>query len=450
MKKLFTILAAALITCGIMVAPAFAAEERTVLGNIPDDDGLVTVDSAQPRTPETIDWEQLIVGDHGGMVPRVLDTPRPGLDGGWDVKVLGHENLPKPNPDEHYVMLLDGTITTTKSDVVVDPDLVPTEVQDIQWEATDEGTPGAVMATAIDEKTAQQAAAEEFTKNHSSDGAVIVDKDSGYYPPEYTDVVVEEAWTETIEHPAVTHKETVSEGWQKAEHTDSYDFTGDKLIIHDGQSGYWFWTAEPFDKMHDFFNNVALSTDGCKQAYRAGIYIGYGDYVFGNKTFTIKPGNISATGQISWVAWDHQVTTTVIDKPAWTETVEHPAVTERIYWPGAGWANIVYLIPNEEPEPTPVPPVPVDPDPVVPVDPEDPVIPDEPIDPSVPSYEPSSSNSVPVDVVICDDTQLGTQEAISYLPKTGDTFGDNDSIIALIVVSICAILSIIVARKMEE
>lgn len=410
MKKLFAIITATLVVCGLCVAPAYA--DITNTSELKDlDHGVNAPYYPTEVTDIDIDEEAWLAGG-------------PYLGGPW----LGE-----------------------------DPE-VPSDTE-LVWE---DG--GAYLAWA-DTKDEAVSMCEQYVNENQSDDKQFSEISSGTGKTNewVVDQEYQPAWVETVHHEAETHTEAVteqvSEGWAKCDKDgqSSYDFTGDKLIIHDGQSGYWFWSEQPLDNWRSFAESTGINKADQVEFAK----FGYDSFTFGNKTFTIKPGNISANGGISWTAWEHfktieTGTKTVVDKDAWNEYIFHPAVLESGHYKDYGWANVTWETieaPTPVP-PAPVPPAPVDPDPVDPVnpdpvnpeptpipDPEDPVIPDEPtiepsdnpdnpiLDPVVEPVVPDNGNQQPAEVII---TNTANPVGQSILPKTGDHLGDLDSIIAII------------------
>lgn len=401
MKKLFAILTATMLVCGLCVAPAFATPYYPT--DVNDIDALIPIpyfmDDTAPVTEFTI--------------PDAPGDYEFHIYGPW----LGEED-----------------------------ELLPYDLE-YTW---DDGT-GAYLAFAETEDEAVSMA-EQYVNDNQCETKQFSEIESGYWPDE--EIVIEEAWTETVHHEAETHTEAiteeVSEGWAKCDKDgqSSYNFTGDKLIIHDGQSGYWFWAAQPM-KNWDVF---AASTGINKADQVATARFGYDSFTFKNKTFTIEPGKISADGGISWVAWEHFKTIevgtkTVVDKEAWDETIEHPAIT--LHQRAAGWANVTWKLNNWCP--------------IGPEDFDDPVNPEEPNNdgpnPGPVGPEPEPTPVVPTNVVVPDAAEQVAEVVIannetpagqSLLPKTGDRFGDMDSIIAIVTAICLAILFLELCRRSEE
>ena len=435
MKKLFAIIAATLVVCGLCVAPAYADIYNT--SELKDlDHGVNAPYYPTDVTDIDIDEEAWLAGGESGSntnreMPKPPDAPTidfdiPDAPGDYEFHLygpwLGEDDQPLPYDLEYT------------------------------W---DDGT-GAYLAFAETEDEAVSMA-EQYAKDNQSETKQFSEVESGYWPDE--DIVIEEAWTETVHHDAETHTEViteeVSEGWAKCDvdGQSSYDFTGDKLIIHDGQTGYWFWSAQPMDNWKEFAESTGINKANLVAYARSG----YGIFnskqtdetkrIIGGKTFTIEPGKISADGGISWTAWEHFKTIevgteTVVDKEAWDETIEHPAVV--LHQRAAGWANVTW---ETIEAPTPVPPSPVPPAPVDP-DPEDPVIPDEP------SVEPSDNPDDPildpvVEPVVSDNGNQQLAE-VTYLPKTGDHLGDLDSIIAITITVCLAAIFLALCRRFDN
>lgn len=345
----------------------------------------------------------------------------------------------------------------------------------------DDGS-GAYLAYAEHEYEAVSMVEQYVTDNQSEDKQFSEITSGTYEAITETEWVVDQegtpAWTERIEHAAETHTEVVTkevnEGWAKCDKDgqSSYGFTGDKLIIHDGQTGYWFWSAQPMDNWKEF----AASTGINKANQVAYARYGYGVFnskqtdetkrIIGNKTFTIEPGNISANGGISWVAWEHFKTIevgtrTVVDKEEWIEYIEHPAVLEsghyetKVIEPAVGWANVTWeTIEAPAPvPPSPVPPAPIKPDPVDPVIPVDPDNEEHnwcPIGPEDFDDLVTPASSKQVDEVVIANTVNPVGQ--SLLPKTGDEMITPAGTIFLIVLVGLIVLAITapIANKDEE
>ena len=411
MKKLFAIITATLVICGLCVAPAYA--DITNTSELKDLDHGINAPYYPTEVPTWKDY-----------LDPAIDFDTPDVPGDYEFHLygpwLGDDDQPLPYDKELTF---------------------------------DDGS-GAYLAYAEKEYEAVSMVEQYVTDNQSEDKQFSEINSGTYEAVTETEWVVDQegtpAWTERIEHAAETHTEAVteevSEGWAKCDKDgqSSYDFTGDKLIIHDGQSGYWFWSEQSMDNWKEFAESTGIN----KADQVATARVGYDSFTFGNKTFTIKPGNISANGGISWVAWEHFKTIevgtkTVVDKEEWIEYIDHPVVPEsghyetKVIEPAVGWANVTW---ETIEVPAPVPPTPVPPAPVNP-DPEDPVIPDEPsvepsdnpdnpiLDPVVEPVVPDNGNQQPAEVTITNTAQPAGQQ---YLPKTGDHLGDLDSIIAII------------------
>lgn len=425
MKKLFAILTATLVVCGLCVAPAFASITNT--------SELKDLDHSPYYPTEVTDIDI----DEGSWLPEAL-IPIPRYM--EDIAPIVEFDTPDAPGDYEFHFY------AAEEDQPLPYDM------EINW---DDGT-GAYFAWAETEDEAVSMA-EQYVTDNQSETKQFSDVESGTYEAvTETEWVVDQefqpAWTERIEHAAETHTEAiteeVSEGWAKCDKDgqSSYDFTGDKLIIHDGQSGYWFWSAQPMDNWKSF----AASTGINKADQVATARSGYDSFTFGNKTFTIKPGNISANGGISWTAWEHFKTTevgtkTVVDKEAWIELIDHPAVLESGHYettviePAVGWANVTWET-IEAP---------------IPVDPEEPN--NDGPNPGPVRPEPEPTPVVPADVVVPDNPEQATEVTISnndggtfYLPKTGDRFGDMDSIIAITITACLGAIFLALCRRYEE
>lgn len=105
-------------------------------------------------------------------------------------------------------------------------------------------------------------------------------------------IVDEEAWTEIIEHPAVTHEETVPGAW---------------------------WNFSPNHQQGPFEGPPSFPTD--ERGEWQGPHKEGGPSQ--ELTGTFQQGN----GHGSWFHREEPTVVTVIDEEAWTETIEHPAVT---------------------------------------------------------------------------------------------------------------------------
>lgn len=347
MKKLFAILAAALITCGIMVAPAFADEANL-------DTEVIHEGAVYESEPEAIE----------AMEAEEAEVP--------DTEAVVYEE----------VIQMDDKVVTDKEawDETIEHPAVTHEETVVDKEAYDE----TIEHPAITH--------EETVVDEEAWDETVIDK------PAYDETVIDKpAWDETIEHPAT---------WTKCnkDGQTSYTFgTHDDLIIHDGQSGYWYWAEQPIDN----WKQKAAESGINKGDQVATARFGYGTFTFKNKTFIIEPGRISACGGISWVAWGgnawtehvhhdaithvvhhdavthvvhHEAIThqeTIIDKPAWEETIHHEAIThQETIIDKPAWTEVKHhdAITHEveqwtyvfvtELNPTPVPPTPVPPTPV--------------------------------------------------------------------------------------
>lgn len=124
-----------------------------------------------------------------------------------------------------------------------------------------------------------------------------------------------DAWTETIEHPAVTHEETVvvvdtpAYDEEVFDHWQRYSWTGGP---HEPDS------PPPFPS-DDWQPNVQGDPHGVgvEGAYfRSNGNSGKGDW------FYLE----AVTTTVHHEAVTHEETVTVVDEPAWTETIEHEAV----------------------------------------------------------------------------------------------------------------------------
>lgn len=426
MKKLFAIFTATLVICGLCVAPAYATPYYPT--DVTDIDALIPIPSYMDDTAPVIEFE----------TPDAPGDYEFHLYGPW----LGEDDQPLP---------CDKELTF------------------------DDGS-GAYLAYAEHEYEAVSMVEQYITDNQSEDKQFSEITSGTYEAVTETEWVVDQegtpAWCERIEHAAETHTEVVTkevnEGWAKCDKDgqSSYGFTGDKLIIHDGQTGYWFWSAQPMDNWKEF----AASTGINKANQVAYARSGYGVFnskqtdetkrIIGGKTFTIEPGKISADGGISWVAWEHFKTIevgtrTVVDKEEWIEYIEHPAVLEsghyetKVIEPAVGWANVTWKLNNWCP--------------IGPEDFDDPVNPEEPNNdgpnPSPIGPEPEPTPVVPTNVVVPDAPEQVAEVTIantvnpvgqSVLPKTGDHLGYMDSIIAIITAICLAVLFMELCRRFDK
>ena len=474
MKKFFAIIVAVMTTCCLMVSPAFAYDSYTpctpatnfeipddLLGHeVPspfpyDEDWEMLFGSEKPlpnapafaditNTSELKDWEHGVlapyypyyVSDIGGLIPipRYVEGPEPG------------------NYEFHFYDIdIDEEAWLAQSEKPA----VPTVVTDTEAEDGEH----LIEAIAPDEQQAISAVANRVAEVDPDGKTQFGPWESGEILPVIEEKVVvdEQAWTEEIQHEAKTvtvevidspawterieHEgtdpviETVSDGWAKCDKDgqEDYVFTGDQLIIHDGQSGYWFWSANEVPDWKDICANSGINkADQVKEAQ-----VGYGDFKYGNKVFTITANLIHANGGISWVAWehlrqvvvepgtpgwietiDHEAVThqeTAIIEPAWIEYVNHPEVNhveQVVVVPGYGWSSITYRLPE-------VPDVPVVPD-----------APDNP-DPVTPDPDPSPTvTPVEEPEVVVDNPEVYVEQSQTpALPKTAD---ENDAVVILL------------------
>lgn len=188
-----------------------------------------------------------------------------------------------------------------------------------------------------------------------------------------------EAWTETIEHEAITHEETVTvvdkEAWTETvfDHWQRYSWTG-------GFEAYDADNPPPFPHA-DWQPNTQSDPHDIG---RAGAYfIPHGPHG-GGAWFYLE----AVTKTINHPAQTHEETVTVVDKEAWTEVIEHEAVTCEEP-PGEPCPDDTLILNPEtgECEPNPCPNGNCEPtDPTNPVDPTD-----EPKDDGEKPTKPSSS-----------------------------------------------------------
>ena len=148
--------------------------------------------------------------------------------------------------------------------------------------------------------------------------------------------VVDAAWTETVEHEAVTHDETVTVIDEPA-WTETIPGTEDSWI----DQQWHVWPGGPIPNS----DPDPSPTDASWQPVPADPN---GPHAFELHTPNV-PYDVSSgeSGLASWFLWTatfvpgtpehviehpavtHDETTTVVDEEAWTETVEHPAVTHQ-------------------------------------------------------------------------------------------------------------------------
>ena len=385
MKKLFAILAAALITCGIMVAPAFADEANLDTEVIHE--GAVfeseseAIEAMEAEEAEVPDTEAVVYEEVIQMDDKVVTDKE-----AWDETI------------EHPAVTHEETVVDEEAwDETIEHPAVTHEETVVDKEAWDETV---IDKLAYDETVIDEPAYDE----------TVIDK------PAWDETIIDKpAWDETIEHPAT---------WTKCSKDGQTSYTfgaNDDLIIHDGQSGYWYWAEKPIAN----WKQKAAESGINKGDQVATARFGYGTFTFKNKTFIIEPGRISACGGISWVAWGgngwtetihhdaithvvhhdavthvvhHEAVThvvhheaithvvhheaithqeTIIDKPAWEETIHHDAVThQETIIDKPAWKETVHhdAITHQveqwtyvfvtELNPTPVPPTPVPPAPV--------------------------------------------------------------------------------------
>lgn len=207
----------------------------------------------------------------------------------------------------------------------------------------------------------------------------------------YVETIVDNvAWTEKIEHPAVTH--TVHHAAETKE------------VAHDAIPGHW-WDFAPNDQKKPFNGPPSFPTDS------RGTWIG--PHTNGGPsqdlTGTFQQGN----GHGSWfhreagtAAWTETVIVKaawneiVVDKAAWTETIEHPATTHEVKHDA-----VVCDTPT-----TPVEPTTPD-EPVVPDNPKTPDAPDENVDVDTPVSVAPPASQVPVPLTV--------EAGSAGLPNTG-------------------------------
>lgn len=133
--------------------------------------------------------------------------------------------------------------------------------------------------------------------------------------------VPQEAWTEVVEHPAVTHEETVTV-------VDEEAWTETIPAV----PGQW-WNFAPNNNRDPFVGPPAFPVDERGTwvgPHTEGGPDGEGTYAVGNPDkggnwFHREAGTPEQT--IEHPAVTHEETTTVVDEEAWTETIEHEAVT---------------------------------------------------------------------------------------------------------------------------
>ena len=143
--------------------------------------------------------------------------------------------------------------------------------------------------------------------------------------------VVDAAWTETVEHEATTHEETITvvdePAWTETipateghwENLSWYIWPGGPTAEAPAldDPGWHAVPAMPQGGPHEPVPGTVYNVSNAESGL--GSWFKYdGDWIEGT------PGQV-----IEQPAVTHDETTTVIDEVAWTETVEHPAMTHQ-------------------------------------------------------------------------------------------------------------------------
>jgi hypothetical protein len=189
--------------------------------------------------------------------------------------------------------------------------------------------------------------------------------------------VPSEAWTEVIEHPAVTHEEVIvvvdEEAWTET------------VVVQEAVPAVWA-NFQPNDSQATFVGPALWPTDArgswvvhdqLPPGHEGpdGVY-SKGNPAKGGNWFYRQAAVPEVTEEVEHPAVTHEETIVVVDEEAWTETIEHPAVT----------------CPEDPEEPT---------DPEDPVDPQEPEEPQEPQEPNTPVVnEPPAVETPAVPTVI--------------------------------------------------
>lgn len=189
----------------------------------------------------------------------------------------------------------------------------------------------------------------------------------------YKTVVLAEAYTETINHPAVTHQETVTVVDTEA-YLETIEHPAIPAVTRNDDTWYSYNPSVDVDENvstgFPVGDRRADKDNGWQvnQGNHVGQYAdvnfkvgepwqegnGGGSYFYVTRSIvTVVPGTAAWTETIEHSAVTHEETITVTDRAAWTETVEHPAVTEQVEVP----CDEEPQVPEEPPVPGPEEPV---------------------------------------------------------------------------------------------
>lgn len=216
-----------------------------------------------------------------------------------------------------------------------------------------------------------------------------------------------------------------------------------------------FWSAYPWeDQDKDAALDTWKSKDKTSTCEHVVYFWGPGSHDLSKsegKNLGIYTITFDGTKYVRFTCADDDISHAWAWWTGWTNGVYVPAQEEKSHmeWDCNWIVAARKIIPAPVP-PTPVPPTPVDPDPVDPVIPEEPnndgPTPDNPgrgSDTPRPSVPSTVVKSVPDRV----DSGQAVPEGLSYLPKTGDSFGDLDSIFAIVITVCLAAIFLALCRK---
>jgi hypothetical protein len=165
--------------------------------------------------------------------------------------------------------------------------------------------------------------------------------------------VPSEAWTEIVEHPAVTHDEVIvvvdEPGYSETVTLPGIWWNFSPNNNHEPFDGPPTWPTDERGTWHDH-GQLPPGQAGPDGVYQQGQGNGSWFYRAQGKSYIIDYPPVT-----------HEETITVVDEEAWTETIEHEAVECDDLTDSIG--------PTDPSDPT---------DPVDPVDPTDPVVPNNP------------------------------------------------------------------------